>query len=158
MHRANAAPAPAGYWLCQALPGPRRARPSAGGTTWVSMLAVALWIASTLGFMHRVVHAPDVQAIAAMALSIPGASPSDAHAVGIAHDRTHGGVAALFGHHGGTDDCRLYDQLAGGSAVPSVPIVTLPIALPMARFHFFLGEAIARWVALFDARGPPATR
>ena len=68
------------------------------------------------------------------------------------------GVAALFGHHGGTDDCRLYDQLAGGFAVPSVPIVTLPIALPTARFHFFLGEAIARWVALFDARGPPATR
>ena len=27
-----------------------------------------------------------------------------------------------------------------------------------ASFHFFLGEALARWVALFNARGPPATR
>lgn len=157
MHRAKAA---TGHppWLRPALPRPARARPGAGGIAWVLALAVALWIASTLGFMHRVVHAPEVQPAAALTAAASNASPSDAHAAGAAHGRAHGGVAALFGHRGGTDDCRLYDQLAGGFVVPSIAFVVLPIALPMARFHFFLGEAIARWVSLFDARGPPATR
>jgi hypothetical protein len=52
----------------------------------------------------------------------------------------------------------LYDQLSGGHALPGLPPLLLPISLPTASFHFFLGEALARWVALFDARGPPATR
>lgn len=156
MHRANAATGRR-PWLRQALPKSIRVRPGIGGIVWMLALAVALWTASTLGFMHRVLHAPDVQATAAVA-AVSNASPSDAHAAGAAHGGAHGGVAALFGHRGGTDDCRLYDQLAGGFVVPSIPFVVLPIALPMARFHFFLGEAIARWVSLFDARGPPATR
>jgi hypothetical protein len=119
----------------------------------VLALAMALWIASTLGFMHRVVHAPGVRTAVPSPVSAPSRADSpDPHV----HARV--GVAALFGHHGSEDDCRLYDQLSGGFATLSVPSLVLPIALPMARFHFFLGEAIARWVALFDARGPPATR
>lgn len=119
----------------------------------VLALALVLWIASTLGFMHRVVHAPGARPAVLNPVSTSSLADSfDPHV----HVRY--GVAALFGHHGSEDDCRLYDQLAGGFATLSVPPVVLPIALPMARFHFFLGEAIARWVALFDARGPPATR
>ncbi|MGF6525985.1 hypothetical protein ABID77_001262 [Variovorax sp. PvP013] len=133
--------------------GRMRVRTGPGGVALVLALAVALWVASTLGFMHRVVHAPDARP----AVLNPGATASRADSLE-SHVHAGVGVAALFGHHGSEDDCRLYDQLAGGFAVPSVPIVTLPIALPTARFHFFLGEAIARWVALFDARGPPATR
>ncbi|RYZ06719.1 MAG: hypothetical protein EOO24_11490, partial [Comamonadaceae bacterium] len=66
-------------------------------------------------------------------------------------------LAKLFGFHGDAE-CRLYDQLSGAAAVLGVPLVVLPVVLPTARFAFFEGEYLARWVALFDARGPPPTR
>ena len=113
-------------------------------------LAVSLWLASTLGLMHRVLHLPT-----APAMVHPHAAPMVSVASSHGHD--HRGLLALFGVHADAD-CRLYDQLAGGAAALSVPLVVLPIALPMARFHYFLGEALARWVSLFDARGPPLTR
>ena len=119
----------------------------------VLALALALWLASTLGFMHRTLHLHATPQSMAAALSTSATTdaivPVPAHSLG--------GLEALFGFH--TDaDCRLYDQLATGAAALSVPLLVLPIAMPMARFHYFLGEAIARWVVLFDARGPPATR
>lgn len=117
-------------------------------------LAVALWLASTLGLMHRVVHLPTVPAMVHQHIA-PAVSVASSH--GHDHGHGHGGLLALFGVHADAD-CRLYDQLAGGAAALSVPLVVLPIALPMARFHYFLGEALARWVTLFDARGPPLTR
>lgn len=126
-------------------------RASIGNATLVLALAMALWVASTLGFMHRVVHMPGSRAVAASAAAFHAVAP--VAAIG----RARNGVAALFGPHDKEDDCRLYDQLAGGFALLSVPPLALPIAMPMERFHFFLGEAIARWVALFDARGPPVT-
>jgi hypothetical protein len=132
------------------LNGVRRA--SVGNAALVLALAMALWVASTLGFMHRVVHTPGSRAVASSVASSNSVAPMPAIA------RVRSGVAALFGPHDKEDDCRLYDQLAGGFAMLSVPTLALPIAMPMARFHFFLGEAIARWVALFDARGPPVTR
>lgn len=127
-------------------------RASVGNAALVLALAMALWVASTLGFLHRVVHAPGLRSTAIAIASVDAVAPL------AAHGRDRGGLAALFGPHDKEDDCRLYDQLAGGFAMLSVPPVVLPIALPMAQFHFFLGEAIARWVALFDARGPPVTR
>ncbi|RZI67832.1 MAG: hypothetical protein EOP79_04985 [Variovorax sp.] len=124
----------------------------------VIALVIALWLASTLGLMHRVVHGGAKHAVATQAFPLGGVDKvqgvSRAHAGG---EASHGGVFALFGDHADAD-CRLYDQLAAGAAALSVPLVVLPIALPMARFHYFLGEALARWVSLFDARGPPLTR
>ena len=117
-------------------------------------LAVAVWLASTLGLMHGVVH------IHMPGAPVPALAQTQARPVALgastapAHERH--GLLALFGVHADAD-CRLYDQLAGGAAALSVPLVVLPIALPMARFHYFLGEALARWVSLFDARGPPLT-
>ena len=70
-------------------------------------LAVAVWLASTLGLMHGVVH-----------IHVPGAPvPALAQPVALgastaqAHERH--GLLALFGVHADAD-CRLYDQLAGG--------------------------------------------
>lgn len=129
------------------------ARSAVYRTPLLIALAVSLWLASTLGLMHGVLH-----------IHVPGASvPALAQAQPVALDASTAqaserhGLLALFGVHADAD-CRLYDQLAGGAAAPSVPLVVLPIALPMARFHYFLGEALARWVSLFDARGPPLTR
>ena len=131
-----------------------RSRPAVYRTPLLIALAVALWLASTLGLMHRVVHLPGGSPAAQLQQAAPVASVASV-ASAQAHD--HRGLLALFGVHADAD-CRLYDQLAGGAAALSVPLVVLPIALPMARFHYFLGEALARWISLFDARGPPLTR
>nr|WP_311733695.1 hypothetical protein [Variovorax sp. BK613] len=110
----------------------------------VVVLAVALWFAGTLGLMHRSLHVPGLPAAAAQAAQI-------------VHKHTAHHLASLFGDH--TDaECRLYDQLSHGSAMPGVPLLVLPMLLPSATFAFLQGEALARWVALFDARGPPSTR
>lgn len=114
----------------------------------VFALVVALWLAGTLGLMHRSLHVPGLPAAAATAVQAdPGAR---AHA-------GHHGLVSLFGDH--TDaECRLYDQLSHGSSAPGVPPVVLPMLLPSATFAYLQGEVVARWVALFDARGPPSTR
>lgn len=111
-------------------------------------LAFALWIAGTLGVMHRSLHVPGLAKVAAVVQAVtPGA----------AHKHADHGLGSLFGQH--TDaECRLYDQLEHGSSAPGVPLVVLPILLPSATFAYLQGEAIARWIALFDARGPPSTR
>lgn len=114
-------------------------------------LVVALWFAGTLGLIHRSLHVPGLdQATAAMQAS--HAEEAGGHAAHVSH-----GIASLFGDH--TDaECRLYDQLSHGSGALGVPTVVLPVLLPSATFAYLQGEAIARWVALFDARGPPSTR
>jgi hypothetical protein len=110
----------------------------------VIALMVAVWFAGTLGLMHRSLHVPGLPAAAEQAAQV-------------AHKHAGHHLAGLFGEH--TDaECRLYDQLGDGSATPNVPLVVLPILLPAATFAWLQGEAIARWVALFDARGPPSTR
>ncbi|MDP9900048.1 hypothetical protein [Variovorax ginsengisoli] len=121
------------------------------------VLALAVWLAATLGLMHQTMHVPGLKAAAAAARggAPVTASPSGdaSHPAPAAH-----GVLALFGGHHSEADCRLYDQLAHGSAMPSVPFVALPVFLPAATFAWFEGEVLARWVALFDARGPPFSR
>lgn len=128
------------------------------------VLALAVWLAATLGLMHETMHVPGLKAIGAAATQAGRGDRGDhAHQV----DRTdradptdHGahGLHALFAGHHSDADCRLYDQLAHGSAMPSVPFVALPIFLPTATFAWFEGEVLARWVTLFDARGPPLSR
>lgn len=121
-----------------------RLAPSRSARAILVALAFALWIAGTLGVMHRSLH-------------VPGLEQAQAHAQGVVHKHAAHGLESLFGEH--TDaECRLYDQLGDGSATPSVPLLVLPMLLPAATFAFLQGEAIARWVALFDARGPPSAR
>lgn len=130
-----------------------RRSPSRSARAILVALAFALWIAGTLGVMHRSLHVPG---LAEAAASVPAATPATTQARGDVHKHAHG-LGSLFGEH--TDaECRLYDQLGDGSATPNVPLVVLPILLPAATFAWLQGEAIARWVALFDARGPPSTR
>ena len=111
-------------------------------------LVVALWFAGTLGLIHRTLHLPGLAQAHAAALV--------AHPEG-AHEHAARGIGDLFGHHSDAE-CRLYDQLSHGSGAPGVPMVLLPVLLPSATFAYLQGEALARWVALFDARGPPSTR
>jgi hypothetical protein len=122
------------------------------------VLAFAVWLATTLGLVHGTIHNALTEQTrdAAPALLSPTAVAGTPAAVA-APAPLHHWLSALFDHH--TDaDCRLYDQLSHGSAPLCVPPVILPVLLPAATFAYLEGEALARWVALFDARGPPSTR
>ena len=115
----------------------------------VIALAVALWLAGTLGLTHRSLHAPGLSAVAAAAAGVDCRRG--------AHAPAARGLSGLFGDH--TDaECRLYDQLSHGSGALGVPPGVLPLLLPAAPLACLQGEAVARWVALFEARGPPAAR
>jgi hypothetical protein len=118
-------------------------------------LMVAVWLAATLGLVHRTVHLPAAPQASAVERSSVALAGSDIAPVHKRHPA--GWLAALFGEHGDAQ-CRLYDQLAHGAAAPGVPMMVLPLALPVATFHYLAGQALARWVALFDARGPPSSR
>ena len=114
------------------------------------VLTLALWFASTLGLVHGVVHTPGLAQAHSHAQP-----PVAAHT----HQSLFGSVTALFtDHHQCDAQCRIYDQLSHGPAAVAVPLIVLPLVLPTATFDFFQGEALARWVALFQARGPPSPR
>ncbi|CAN5638712.1 hypothetical protein BH11PSE7_BH11PSE7_22760 [soil metagenome] len=120
----------------------------------VLLLVMALLLAQTLGFMHRIVHHPiagaqglQVRAQAQVAQAAPAAR---AHPTGV--------LAALFQHNEDDPSCRLYDQSSSFDTLASVPAVLLPMAVSSFILVVFEGEVLARWVALFDARGPPSIR
>lgn len=101
----------------------------------VAWLAFALVAAQALAFMHRVVHVPGVQA----------AKPSVSW------------TATLFSHHQDDSSCRLYDAV-GHDMAPAATLAVLPLAVPAFVLAVQQGECLARFSALFDARGPPAIR
>lgn len=105
-------------------------------------LAVAMLVllVQTLGFVHRVVHLPHAAAGPALPL--------------VTHSHAHF-LNDLFAGHASDADCRVFDQLVDGDSACGVPAVVLPPVFSSQVFHFLLGEALARWSALFDARGPP---
>jgi hypothetical protein len=119
------------------------------------VLACVLLLAQTLGLMHGVVHGPQT----AGRLRTVIAQQSGPLSVQQADDGTTTGdwVNALFSSHHSHNDCRLFDQASHGSAAPQVVLVVLPVVVPALAVAIFQGEALARWAALFDARGPPMT-
>jgi hypothetical protein len=125
----------------------------------VWLLAAALLLAQLLGLMHGVVHDPQAHIH----------SHSHAHAHHDGHHQEHavlahaeeergGWLASLFSSHDGDSDCRLFDQASHGQAAPTLAMLSLPLVLSTVAFDISRGEALARWAALFDARGPPSTR
>jgi hypothetical protein len=128
------------------MPAMRFATRPAQARALLCMLAFALWFATTLGLVHRTVHGHAGSQAPTATVAEQAEADLGAH-----------GLSALFGTH--TDaECRLYDQLSHGPAALGVPAVALPAMLPAAVFLYLEGEVLARWVALFDARGPPSAR
>lgn len=123
------------------------------GRRWLALLMVLMLLSQllwqTMGQMHGVVHAPGIRALAATpeAHSVHGNLQADA-----------GWVSDMFNSHGDDGTCRLIDQLGCGDALLASPF-TLPAVPPVAfALAVASGEALARWAALFDARGPPVLR
>jgi hypothetical protein len=108
------------------------------------LLALVLLAAQTLAQMHQQVHAHKLQTWQEPAAL--QAEPAEGD-----------GIAQLFaGHKAG--DCRLYDQLGHADSLPAMPVLMLPLVPCAFILQFFQGEVLARWAALFDARGPPPVR
>lgn len=103
--------------------------------------------AQSLSWMHRAFHgSPDdlLQHAAAVQLAEPtgGAQPA------------HTWMQGLFGDHAEPSDCRLFDAVAQPSCTPGMPVI--PLAVPAnAILLASNAEFVARWSALFEARGPP---
>lgn len=114
------------------------------GLLWC--LLVALVTVQALGLMHSVAHG--VRSAPGLAAGTPAADG----------DVGRGWEASLFGHHDDDAGCLLYDQLSHGGCVPVPVATTLPVIPPAFVVQWFQGEFLARWAALFDARGPPAIR
>ena len=121
------------------------------GAWW---LVLALVLAPWLGHVHGSLHGRHALGDGAAPVSALKSAPVHARS---AH-KAHHGLDALFGDHGQTSDCRLYDQLGHGDLLVCVPVAALPVVLPAFLLAFLEGEAIARFAALFDARGPPFLR
>ncbi len=136
---------------------------SKGGLAWVWLLAAAMLLAQLLGLMHGVVHGPQAHLHAHVHSELGSAHASHDHDD---HDHSaitqdeHGSnwLESLFSSHGDDSDCRLFDQASHGQAAPTFPLLSLPLALSSVAFDISRGEALARWAALFDARGPPSSR
>lgn len=134
----------------------RRGSGSAGALVW--LLAASLLLAQLLGLMHGVVHGPQAR-LHLHSHVHEGHHRHEHAALGHAEEDGDGGwLASLFSSHDGASDCRLFDQASHGQAAPTLPLLSLPPVLCSAVFDISRGEALARWAALFDARGPPSTR
>ena len=120
------------------------------------LLACAMLMAQTLGFMHGVVHAP-IHGPYTAATAAGGNVQATLQSASQAGEPLGNWMDALFSSHRGDNDCRLFDQASHGSAATPVAALALPVVLPSFAVAIFQGEALARWAALFDARGPPLT-
>jgi hypothetical protein len=63
----------------------------------------------------------------------------------------------LWTHQDGSIDCQLYDLLSPDGATSRLAELCLPVQVLSRQVALFAGEALARWMAQFDARGPPLT-
>ena len=117
------------------------------------LLAAVLVLTQTLGLMHGIEHG-----------KTRSAGTHHHHADCESHH--HDGATALFAQsfladlfdsHQQESDCRLYDQASHDGAPATVIKLALPVVPPSFSVAIFQGDALARWAALFDARGPPLT-
>ncbi len=123
----------------------------------VVLLAQLLW--QTLGHMHGLVHFPAAHWRGHLHAGHASTGHDPAHAdMDDAHPAATGWVAALVGHAGDESTCRLLDQLGHGDTLAGTASLWLPLQPAAALLLTADCEARARWAALFDARGPPATR
>jgi hypothetical protein len=122
------------------------------------MLAAALVLAQLLGLMHGVVHGPQAHIHSHSQVNHGGHHQEHSALARAEEERDAGWLASLFSSHDGDSDCRLFDQASHGQAAPVLPMLSLPLVLSTVAFDISRGEALARWAALFDARGPPSTR
>lgn len=125
------------------------------------MLATVLVLASLLGILHAVGHPAERLHAQTAQYSTDrdlGGQGSAAHTTALESHAlfSPSWLDLLFDHQPNDRDCLIFDQLCHGPGAAPAAMLTLSFALPTAAALMTLqGATIARWVALFDARGPP---
>lgn len=99
-------------------------------------LALALLMVPLLGLLHGVVHTSSHETTA----SHPSWSE------------------ALFAGHDKAADCLVFDQLCHADALHFLSPPALPTTLTSVVLVTLAGDFVARWAALYQARGPPSAR
>ncbi len=126
-------------------------------------LALALLMVPLLGLMHGVVHGlshglPSVVASA----NTPHRAQTRADSVESLQVATavdaSGWSKKFFTGHDKAADCLVFDQLCHADALHFLPLQALSTPLPNIVWVTLAGDFIARWAALFQARGPPSAR
>jgi hypothetical protein len=112
------------------------------------VLLAAFVLAQALGWIHRGLHGESGPAVR---------GAGTVHELSEPRSAEPGLLDALFGSHADASDCRLFDLLAQPALAPA-KLPVLPLVLPAAVLLAGHAGFVARWCALFDARGPPLSR
>ncbi len=108
---------------------------------WTSLLVTALLAVQSMGQWHRLVHVDrDHTVNTGLTQSAPAT------------------VAKLFSNHHSDTDCQLFDQLSHADSVTAIFAIAVAVAVLPRYLRASHGLAVARWHALFQARGPPSVR
>ena len=146
----------------------RQPAPLALLLTW--LLALALMLSPAMGLVHGVLHTPlhsagqgadgllDHSRLGSAAFGLLEKSKFQNNSLQQLAGKGEGWLESIFPSHKQYSDCRLYDQASHGSALTALAAWALPVLIPSFAVAIFQGKALARWAALFEARGPPLTR
>jgi hypothetical protein len=134
-------------------------------------LALALLMMPLFGLMHGIVHGFAHEMPTALGSAqhqrqvqprvFVGESTHDhghAHALPNQTSSQAGWSKTLFAGHDKAADCLVFDQLCHADALHFLPPPTLPTTLTSVVLVTLAGDFIARWAALYQARGPPSAR
>jgi len=123
-------------------------RPTGTRVAWASLLVLALLWTQSMGLWHRLVHSstthPALQWIVQAGAGDAGQTPTVS--------------GRPFSNHLADTDCQLFDQLSHADGVAAKAVVALAQALQPHVLRSSHALAVARWHALFQARGPPSVR
>lgn len=117
----------------------------ARGKWHIAVLALALVLAQSIGLIHGIAHAPLL-------------TQSQVESAG---DTPDSFAERLFGDHhdqNGNAKCHLFDQSNHLDGLCDVFAVALPTHFATAVPVAFAGLITVRWLAAFNARGPPSLR
>ena len=124
-------------------------------------LALALLMVPLFGLMHGIVHG-----FSHGLSSVLVSANTQHHAQPRAESAEHRMATAdavswsekLFAGHNKAADCLVFDQLCESQALHFLPLQVLPTTLSSFVLVTLAGDFIARWAALYQARGPPSAR
>lgn len=114
------------------------------------LLVLALLWTQSLGLWHRLVHY-DLGHNTAKLGQVQAAAGDTARTSAPSSGK-------LFSNHQSDTDCQLFDQLSHADGVTALLAAALVVLVSPQFLRASHGLAVARWHALFQARGPPSVR
>ena len=124
-------------------------------------LALALLMVPLFGLMHGIVHGFS-HGLSSVLVSANTQHRAQTRVESVEHRMATADAVSwsekLFAGHYKAADCLVFDQLCGAQALHFLPLQVLPTTLPSFVLVTLAGDFIARWAALYQARGPPSAR